>query len=190
MTEVELEARRMAGEAVESMGGWVAEMRPWDTFGGLTYDPKRQGLHRHVPGADYGARRGPSRFRWQPRVAPIPLVHREAVEHHVKSWVRECASLLDRRLEYVIALERQKNTGQWHAHPLLDCGGVDQADRNAMGRLWYRDHGISRLEEPRNVGDVALYASKYLVKDFATAGIMLSPGLTRDLEGRYGRLHR
>jgi hypothetical protein len=187
-TEVEIAARDMAVEGVSAMGEWVAEMRPWDCFGGLTYDPKRlrRGERflrpRHLTG-DWN-RQGQRRFQWSDDHPAPPLVHREVVERHVKDWVRECAALLGRRIEYVIALERQHFTGQWHAHPLMDCGGADQADRSAMGMAWYRAHGLSKLDYPRSSQDAATYASKYLFKDMEAGDALLSPGLRRSLEGR------
>jgi hypothetical protein len=189
----------MSTRAVTAMGEWVGDMRPWDAFGGLTYDPKRLGhvkllKPQHNTG-DWN-RRGASRFSWRDQerksdgsvVRGSGLVHRESVEADVKQWVRDSAALIGRRIEYVIALERQHFTGQWHAHPLLDCGGVDDLEREAMGRMWFDRHGLSKLEYPRDSGDAAAYAAKYLAKDMERGDILLSPRLKQQLEGRVKRL--
>jgi hypothetical protein len=67
----------------------------------------------------------------------------------------------------------------------MDWGGIDQDERDYMGRLWYAKQGLSKLEFPRDFQDAATYASKYLSKDMESGDILLSPGLRKQLEGRH-----
>ncbi len=98
------------------------------------------------------------------------------VKRHALQWLREAPAQLGRPVEAaVVALEYQKN-GWPHLHPLMRVqGGLQGGEIRALGTWWYRHHGGNRLEEPRDVADVAAYASKYLVKDLSRGDVILWP---------------
>lgn len=123
-------------------------MGEWHVFGGLTYDPERRTT---VPGSD-------------------------VAKAHVRRWLREAPRQLGRDVEAaVVALEYQKN-GWPHFHPLLRlAGGLQMGDFRELGQAWYRRHGYARLEAPRDQGDVAAYAAKYLTKDLARGDVVFWP---------------
>jgi hypothetical protein len=131
-------------------------MGEWHVFGGLTYDQRRQRATLQAPGIRPGA---------------------DVVRHHAIGWIKEHNKLYPgRRIEAgVLALEYQKN-GWPHLHPLLRLqGGLVDGDIARLGRLWFRDHGGNKLEEPRSREDVCAYAAKYLVKDLARGDVVLWP---------------
>lgn len=142
-------------ELQDVWGGWIAGHGPWHVFGALTYDPVRR------PVGAGGA----------PTMPP-----RDIALAHVRRWLRETDKALDHRLEAaVVALEYQKS-GSPHFHPLLRlAGGLQGVEFREAGQAWFRRHGYAKLESPRDQGDVAAYASKYLVKDLAVGDVVFWP---------------
>jgi hypothetical protein len=135
-------------ELRDAWGQWVAEMGEWHIFGALTYDP---GKHPVKPGAD-------------------------VVRAHARRWLRQGARAIGRPIEAgILALEYQKN-GYPHLHPLLRLsGGLRPTDLPALGQLWWKPHGLERLEYPRKQEDVCAYATKYLTKDLAKGDVIFWP---------------
>lgn len=137
----------------EHYGQWLAGYS-WQLFFTGTYDLDRQ---RCSP-------RGP---------------HPEAALKHYLSWVRGANEVLhgrrhDRRgipgLQWCMALELQRR-GVVHCHavvadPTTDLSPYSMASARAdLRELWYRDHGIARLEVAESREAVSSYVCKYVVKD-------------------------
>jgi len=165
----------LAAEATSAWGEWVAGLREWHVFGGLTFDQRRFQVYRcKVPAFD-GGMFGESTEAY---VVETPLVMPKVVARDVaigrfQRWVRRCETALGRRVDYVAALQYQRN-GWPHFHPLLDVGRLVDGDIAIMGRLWYEENGYGRLEVPRDLEAVAKYASRYLVRDMADGDVLLS----------------
>jgi hypothetical protein len=139
----------------DAWGEWVAGMGEWHLFGGLTYDQRRRRLDAHSlpipPGAD-------------------------AARGHVVKWLEEAPKRIGRPVEAaVVALEYQRN-GWPHFHPLLRlAGGLQAGDLAALGGAWFEKYGYGRLEAPRELAAVCLYASKYLSKDLDRGDVIFWP---------------
>lgn len=146
----------MTAAVAEAWGDWIAGMTSWDVFGGLTYDPERC---RVTPGL-----RG--------NVRSMPGI--DVVRAHAYRWLRAAPRAIGRPVDgAVVAIERHKN-GWPHMHPLLKLnGGFQKGDLASLGQAWFHDHGYARLERPRDQGDVAAYASKYLAKDVLSNDVIL-----------------
>ncbi len=140
----------MGDEVKEAWGDWIAELREWDLFGGLTFDPKR--------------------FRWEG--APT----REYVVRRLERWIRRAEGRLKRKVQYVTAMEYHKS-GWPHLHPLLDVGGLGADTALSLRRLWEEENGFARLKPPSSGVAVCRYAAKYLAKDFGSGDVFLSAGI-------------
>ena len=145
-----------ASDMGEAWGNWIASLGEWHVFGALTYDQNRRlrmAVHNGsgMPGAD-------------------------VARAHVRRWLSEGSRLLGRPIEAgVVALEYQKN-GWPHFHPLLRiAGGLTGNEFRTLGQAWFRRHGYARLEVPRDQGDVAAYAAKYLSKDLSRGDVLFWP---------------
>ena len=132
-------------------------------FGGLTYDQRRCRQERFWCDTYVGVKPG-----------------RESVIARFKDFVRAAEGSVQRKIEYVVALEYQKN-GWPHLHPLLDIQGVTPGDIARVGRLWFRMSGGNKLSEPRNSRQCAAYAAKYLSKDIDKGDVLFSKGLSLNL---------
>lgn len=149
----------------EAWGEWIAQLRDWDVFGGMTFDQRRAAQERI----------------WKSSVVTIGRrVSRDVAVKRFHRWIDDASGVLGRRIEYVAALEYQKN-GWPHFHPLLDVGELQQGDISRLGRTWWRLAGGSQLSRPRNTLDVSRYSAKYLAKDLAVGDVLLSKGLASAL---------
>lgn len=161
----------------DAWAGWIAGLRPWDLFGGLTFDQRRRGEVR-LPAA-----RRPGRLHVSPRLTEDGSVRlgdqalsADVARARVRRWLRDGEERLGRQLAAVVALEYQRN-GWPHFHPLIGvAGGLLSGDEiTELKGLWFQRNGYARLEVPRSAGDVAAYASKYLVKDLARGDVLFWP---------------
>lgn len=169
---------------------WIAHQADWDLFGGLTFDPRRRptlppGAARvsrldrvtrdELPRRPDVSRLAPrlsedGRLRLQGRPLAVDVARRSAL-----AFFKHGEELLGRRLSGVIALEYHRN-GWPHFHPLIAVqGGLQKGDIAALGRLWYQQSGGNKLEQPRSVGDVCAYASKYLSKGLDQGDVLIWP---------------
>lgn len=140
----------------EAWGEWVSSMGEWHLFGALTYDPRR-----YVMSSSGSVGRGP---------------HPEAVQKHVRAWLRESSRRLNRPIEAAVVAVEAHKSGWPHAHPLLRlAGGLQERDVTTIGEVWFERRGYAKLEAPRNVQDVAEYAAKYLSKDVLRGDILFWP---------------
>lgn len=131
-------------------------MGEWHVFGGLTYDPRRVLVGSH-----------------QLRMAKP---HPEAVQKHIRGWLGEANRRLDGRVEAAVVAVEAHKSGWPHAHPLLRlAGGLQHGDLAAIGQVWYERRGYAKLEPPKSVADVTVYAAKYLSKDVLGGGVLLWP---------------
>jgi hypothetical protein len=157
--------RAMSRGAQEAMSGFIADMREWDLFGGLTFDQRRCRMERA-----WGLGGGKSPVR-------IPV---DSARVRFQNFIGAAESVLGRRIEYVAALESHKN-GWPHLHPLLSLeGGLQAGDIGLLGRLWYERQGYGRLEVPRSRADVTAYCAKYVSKDYGVGDLLMSRSLGRD----------
>jgi len=142
------EMTKPASEVAEAWGDWIAKMGEWHVFGALTYDQRRREV---LPGSD-------------------------VARAHVRRWLRAHSRPEGVSVEAaVVALEYQRN-GWPHFHPLLRLRGGDHPrSHELLGQSWFREHGYAKLERPRDQGDVAAYAAKYLVKDLARGDVIFWP---------------
>lgn len=154
----------------DEWGGFIAGLRPWSLFGTFTYDQDAR--------ADWLAtlRKSPGL-----RDAGALVVPLDTAEHHFRRQADYMASALGHRVEYVSALEFQKN-GWPHHHALLDTGEVHAGDLDVLSRWWRKNCGFVRLEIPRSLHDVCGYAAKYLSKDVERGRVLLSTGLAASAE--------
>jgi hypothetical protein len=200
--EVPVEERsRVTDEVRDAWGSFVvgltAQLGGADLFGGLTYDQRRRGeqrmkmrrpLHGIVGGEQLraaGTSPVPGRVEKIGGAEFINAPTFEATRAHVYRFLDEASGLLHRRVEGIVALERQKN-GWPHAHPLLMCGGLSGNEISQLGGFWWRRFGGNRLSVPRSVDDVCAYAAKYLVKDIDQGDVVFSRGLRRAAGGFQG----
>lgn len=154
--------RQLRAGAVEELGPFLAGLAPWDLFGGLTFDQRRC-RHERVWGLAGGR---------CPRVIPI-----DSAKLRFEGFVRSAEAALQRRVDYVAAIEAHKN-GWPHLHPLFAFeGGLMEGDVETLGRLWYKRNGYGRLEVPRSQQDVTGYCAKYLTKDLAIGTLLISARL-------------
>jgi hypothetical protein len=147
-------------EVAEAWGEWVVGLREWHLFGGLTFDQRRVPSEK-VLGVNV------------PRV-----ISRDVAGARFREWIRRSEGVLQRRVDYVAAMESQRN-GWPHFHPLLDLGRLGDGDIETLGRLWYEANGYGRLEVPRDRAAVCSYSAKYLAKDLGTGDVLMSRGLGR-----------
>ena len=139
----------------------------------MTFDQRRaaqERLWRNQESVDQDGR----------RVTVARRVTRDVAVGRFHRWIDEVSGALGRRVEFVAALEYQRN-GWPHFHPLLDVGELQDGDISRLGRTWWRLAGGSRFSRPRNTLDVASYSAKYLAKDFAVGDVLLSRGLVSTL---------
>jgi len=100
----------------------------------------------------------------------------------LKRWLGGLQQQAGGPVQYVVALEYQKN-GWPHFHPLLSFPfGLKDGMIRAAGNSWYRMAGLNKLEVPRNVRDTAEYAGKYLAKDFESGDVVVSNNLRCEFE--------
>ena len=146
----------MKAEVAEAWGEWVASMGEWHLFGGMTYDPAR------TWGSEMRSR--------------LNKPHPEAVQKHVRGWLRESERRLGRPIEAAVVAVEAHKSGWPHCHPLLRLGGgLGPGDIATIGQTWYERRGYIRLEVPRTVADVCQYACKYLSKDLGRGDVFLWP---------------
>jgi hypothetical protein len=188
-SSADLTGRCRACEAArrsDAWAEWVAGLRTWDLFGGLTFDQRRPGRDTRT---SIGWRRvvthpswGTTTTRESPRVTEDGAVRlarqpiaRDVAVGRVMEFFDQGEWALRRRLYGVVAVEHQRN-GWPHFHPLIAVqGGLQGDEKRLLGGLWYRACGYGRLEEPRSRADTAAYASKYLVKDVDAGGVVIWP---------------
>jgi len=139
---------KRSDEVAQAWGEWVAATGEWHVFGGLTYDPARA----------------------------FGRPHPEACGKHVRRWLRAAPRALGREVEAAVVATEYHRSGWPHFHPLLRLAGGNQGNElRELGQLWFREHGYAKLEVPRSVQDVAMYAAKYLSKDLSTGDVLLWP---------------
>lgn len=149
---------RDSSEIDRAWGEWIGSLRAWHLFGGLTFDQRR--FRSEVV---LGCR--------VPRV-----ISRDMAIGRFKRWIARSESFLGRRIDYVAALQYQRN-GWPHFHPLLDIGTVVDGDIALLGAAWYQENGFGRLEEPRCREAVCEYAARYLARDLACGDVLFSGSL-------------
>jgi hypothetical protein len=161
----------------QAWGDWVASLREWDLFGGLTFDPRRA-VRPHPPGSQRfsKATRTPARLTEAGSLSlqdqPISV---EIARSRARNFLLQAEVALNRRIAAVIALEAHRN-GWPHFHPLLSIeGGLQDGDIRKLSYLWFNDSGYNRFEVPRDAGAVARYASKYLVKGLDSGDLVIWP---------------
>lgn len=160
---------QLAGAASEAMVELIAGLARWDLFGGLTFDQRR--CAQENVGGLWGGRAGGTLV---PRRIPV-----DSAKVRFESFIKRAEKTLGRPIEYVAALESQRN-GWPHLHPLLSLqGGLQSGDVAALGGLWFEGNGYGRLEAPRSVQDVTGYCAKYLLKDLSTGALLISPRMER-----------
>lgn len=188
------ERSRVSEVEREAWGVFVAELTQElggvDLFGGLTYDQERRGagamsMRRPLRGIVDGEQRSaagtlevPGRVERIGGAEFITAPTFEATRAHVYRFLDEASSLLGRRVEGIVALERQKN-GWPHAHPLLMCGGLSGNEISRVGGWWVKRFGYNKLSPPRSLKDVCAYAAKYLVKDIDQGDVVFAKGVRR-----------
>ena len=150
----------LTSEVAEAWGEWVGGLRDWQLFGGLTFDQGRV----------------PSEVVLGVRVPRV--ISRDVAIGRFEGWIRRSEGVWKRPVDYVAALEYQRN-GWPHFHPLLDVGVLGDGDIEALGALWFADNGYGRLEVPRDHAAVCAYSAKYLAKELAVGDVLLSRGLGR-----------
>lgn len=159
-----------ASAVTEAWGTWIAELQDWHLFGGLTFDQRRWTVPEvHGKWAD-------RRVEYANATSGVvtPRVSPDKARRVVLRWLTECEQVVGGRIDYVIALEYQKN-GWPHFHPLLHLpNGLKDGQISALGGAWWRLAGSNRLEAPLCTEATARYAAKYLAKDFETGDVMLS----------------
>ena len=158
----EAAARESVRRAATSAGEWIAGLRPWDLFGTLTYDPDRCAKQWTT-------------FGWDQ--VPRPVSNHQA-ERDFFGWINDVCGSLGRPIEFVAALEYQKN-GWPHFHALLHVGGLTDGDAGRIRWLWNRRHGYVRLEPPRSVANCAAYVSKHIGDDLSKGDILFSKGISQ-----------
>jgi hypothetical protein len=140
----------------EAWGEWIAGRWSWEWFATLTFAPlgdSRQVVHDQVG--------------WS------------AGDRHYREWIDSLEQT------YSVSGDRMRpvsSTGLWwvrarephqfrnatHFHALI--GGVGNLTRKEAWQLWYRKHGMARIEPIREiggpgiVGGVAFYVAKYINK--------------------------
>lgn len=139
---------RTEGDVATAWGDWVTGLGVWHVFGGLTYRDQTD-----------------TRVRGQ-----------EAVLRDCRTWLRKSEKVLGRGIEAGVLAVEYHRSGWPHIHPLLRLeGGLRYPDLHQLKQAWSDWHGYATLEEPRDVGAVAAYASKYLAKDLAQGDVFLWP---------------
>jgi hypothetical protein len=156
----------------------VAQVWPWDLCTTLTLDPRKAPVV--APGPQLRPGRG--RLQWpirltegdSPRVLKAP-VKTGTLAGRIRYWLRDCQRELGRELVAMGALELHKS-GEPHYHGLVGiAGGLQGTEIAALNRLWFEKWGATLIERPRQVGDVAAYAAKYLTKDIDQGGVLIYP---------------
>ena len=168
------DARALTAAARESMGPWLAELRPWELFVTLTYDPARFGFARSDffrAGAGLEAKAHPvaevEAAPFRPRRAYVPSEWK--FRRDVLFWLRDGEKVLSREVAGVFVMERQGN-GWPHGHGLIETGGLQPGDIAKLGKLWFErgkrglGGGYNVIEEPRSREEVSAYCAKYLTK--------------------------
>jgi hypothetical protein len=162
--------RAMVSGATEAMGGFLADLRPWHVFGGLTFDLRRCRHGLRPDGSPCSAEE--LMGTWVPRRIPLDVV-KGRFEHYVRGARRA----LGRHIDYVVAIESHRS-GWPHLHPLLSLqGGLHRGDLVTLGGLWYSENGYARLSVPRSSEDVTAYCGKYVAKDWGSGDLLFSSGL-------------
>jgi len=154
--EAERANKKLEERSRKAMGSMIAELREWDVFGTMTYDPKRR----------------PQERMWGDTFVPR-VVSADLAKKDFERWINDASGALGRPIEYVCGLEYQKN-GFPHFHTLLDLSGLEDGDFKRIGGLWYKRCGYNMLEIPRSIDDCAAYAAKYLVKDISRGDVLFS----------------
>jgi hypothetical protein len=145
----------------EAYGAFVASIRRWDVFGGLTY-------RSQASGTDATRLRGPR---------PLELVKRD-----VEWWIREVRRQAHLEVEAAVVAIESHRSGWPHIHPLLGLrGGLQEGDLKRLWQVWYERYGGGKLSAPRSQGEVSAYACKYLTKDIARGDVMILPRAARSL---------
>lgn len=161
----------------QAFADWVAHMRPWDLTITLTFDPKRR--RARPPGPQRGS--SPLSSCISPRVTEGGVrlsdvaLSGDVALRRVKTWLGDARQALDRPLAGVVCMELHKS-GEPHFHGLVGIdGGLRKGDVIELSSLWYQRNGYNRLEIPESVRDVAVYASKYMLKDMKDGGVLFWP---------------
>ena len=173
-TDWETDKKALRVAAREALGPWLAELRPWELFVTLTYDPARFGFARgdgNSAGEGLDAKAHPvaelETAAFRPRRAYVPTEWK--FRRDVLYWLRDGEKELGRALAGVFVMER--HTGGWpHGHGLVDTSGLQVGDVVKLGKAWFErgkrglGGGYNVIEEPRSREDVSAYCAKYLTK--------------------------
>ena len=187
-------------ELSEAWGEWVSGLRDWQLFGGQTFDQRRRRLQlmETRSGGVYegkvNASTGNPRQYWgcpvsysfkleAPREVP-----RDVAIRRFERFVRRGEKVLQRPIDYVCALQAQKN-GWIHYHPLLAVGELGGQEIATLGKLWFEEAGGCVLSVPRDDKAVSAYACRYLSRDLAGGDVLLSARLRQPYSAaRLGRV--
>jgi hypothetical protein len=142
------DTHRVITAAREALGPWVAQLRPWDIYATLTYDPKK------LPWARVGSS------------DDVPPPSPDASKRHVRLWLDDVRADLGREIGGFFAMENHKS-GWPHWHGLLWAGGLSETDFARTADIWWTTRGyakFSRVDRTVMV-NVAAYCAKYLTKE-------------------------
>lgn len=130
------------------MAEWLAELKDWDFYATLTYDPSFGPLGRET------------RAPW----AKPPSSG--ACQRHIQSYVADLTKEIPGDVGAVFALEYTK-LGWPHFHGLISCGSKSQRNFETVFRAWWNRRGyvkIARVNKDSK-GDIAGYCAKYVTKE-------------------------
>ena len=168
-------------------GDWIAGIGNWTLFGGETFDQKRRRLQpvrtRTVEAVQHGVNAsGYPRWFWGSPVSYSYVldapkqVSRDVAIRKFERFVRRAERHLQRPVDYVCALQYQKN-GWPHFHPLLDTHGLVGNEIGVLSRLWREEAGGCELSVPRDGEAVSRYACRYASRDLADCDVLFGSRL-------------
>ena len=182
--ELEGARRELQLGARAAMGDWVKDLRSWDAFVTLTFDP--WSLEGSAVGSigrvDPKASRVVEAAVKEARYGRMPpAISMATASRRFGYFLDHAEKEVGRPVEGIIGAELHKS-GQPHGHGLLSIhNGLAAGDKVRLKDLWrgYRGNEWCRVDAPKSQGDVAGYCAKYMTKDMGE--IVFSAGLGRRL---------